>query len=446
MSGNAKLIRPKEAEESKVEIGSVGLELPLPSDTTWSIRVGMLMLLFGFGGFVLWATLAPLDEGVPAPGMVMIEGKRKTIQHLSGGVVKELNVQEAKMVKAGDVLMRLDDTVTRANFDAALQTWYALLAEEARLQAEQVNAKEIQFPQTLLETTEAAERVREHMATQRSVLLARRTAFQGELSVLAETARAQEELAKGLLEQIEFMRPQLEGMRDLAKEGFMPRNRQLEQERQFAELQANAARAKSVVATSRLNLMQRSHDYRKEVETRLYEVKRDLANYGERVRATRDELERTTITAPADGSVTGLMVFTVGGVVAPGQKLMDIVPVGEGLILEIQIASHLIDRVRAGMSADITFESFVNLPSLVVDGKLISVSADIINNPQQQQNMPPYFLGRVEVTPAGMKKLGKNQMQPGMPASVVVKTGSRSLFDYLLKPLKKRIAQSLTEA
>jgi protease secretion system membrane fusion protein len=440
--------------QAKVEMVSVGpnapgepdATLPLPSDTTWSIRVGMLILLFGFGGFFLWAWLAPLDEGVPAPGMVMVEGKRKTVQHLSGGVVKELLVQEAKLVKAGDILMRLDDTIAKANFDAALQNYYALLADEARLLAEQKQAKDIQFSEQLLNAQDSPERAKDFMQTQRGLFMARRAALQGDIAVLEETLVAQDELAKGLQEQISYLRPQLEGMRDLAKEGFLPRNRQLEMERQYAELQANAARAKSAVAAARLNLIQRKMDFREEVETRLADVRRELSNAGERVRATREELERITITAPAEGSVTGLMVHTVGGVVAPGQKLMDIVPQEEGLILEIQIPSHLIDRLHAGMPADITFQSFVNLPNLVIDGKLLSVSADVIADHQTQQNQPPYFLGRVEVTPEGMKKLGSHQMQPGMPASVVIKTGSRSLFDYLLKPLKRRLAQSLTEA
>lgn len=421
-------------------------EVALPNDTAWSIRVGMLILLLGFGGFMVWAIFAPLDEGVPAQGMVVVEGKRKTVQHLSGGVVRELNVKEAQLVKANDVLLRLDDTVPQANYGAALQTYYALLAEEARLVAEQTQAGQVRFPEELLNATENKERAREHMAVQQGLFNARRAALQGELAVLGETATAQEELAKGLAEQISYLKPQLEGMRSLASEGYLPRNRQLEVERQYADLQANAARAKSAVTSAKLSIIQKRNDFRKEVDTKLADVKRELATATERMRSTREELERTVVTAPADGSVTGLMIHTVGGVVTPGQKLMDIVPVGEGLILEIQVPSHLIDRLHAGMPADITFQSFVNLPNLVIDGQLISISADVIVDPHQQSNMPPYFLGRVAVTPEGMKKLGKHVMQPGMPASVVVKTGSRSLMDYLLKPLKRRIAESLTEA
>lgn len=455
MTEKFKLMRPsakallKSKREGEVDaegnpVARLESEVALPNDTAWSIRVGMLILLVGFGGFMLWATLAPLDEGVPAPGMVMVEGKRKTIQHLAGGIVKELNVKEAQLVKTGDILLRLDDTLTRSNYDAALQTYYALLAEEARLRAEQAQAREIRFPEALLNATEAPERAREHMLAQAGLFNARRTAYQGELAVLEETTTSQEELAKGLLEQIGYLKPQLEGMRDLAKEGYLPRNKQLEMERQFADLQANAARAKSVVAASRLNLIQHRNEYRKEVDTKRADAMKELANYAERVRSAREELNRTVVTAPADGSITGLMVHTIGSAIGSGQKLMDIVPIGDGLILEIQVPAHLIDRLQAGMPADITFQSFVNLPNLVIEGQLISISADIIadSNP----NLPPYFLGRVAVTSEGMKQLGKHQMQPGMPASVVVKTGSRSLIDYLLKPLKRRIAQSLTEA
>ena len=449
MTGNQKALlqRPGTTMDANTKIAIPQDDNPaLPNDTSWSIRIGMLILLFGFGGFMLWATLAPLDEGVPAPGTVVVDGNRKTIQHLSGGVVRELHVKEARQVKTGDILLKLDDTIARANYDAALQTHYSMMAMEARLMAEQTQVGQVRFPEALTNVTEAPEQAKIHMAVQQGLFVARRAAYQSEIAVLEETAIAQQQLAKGLEEQITYLREQLVGMRDLAREGFLPRNRQLDVERQFAELQSNAARARSAVLGAKLNIIQKRNDYRKEVDTQLAEVKRDMANAAERMRATREELERTVVTSPADGSVTGLMVFTVGGVVTPGQKLMDIIPSGDGMILEIQIPSHLIDRLHAGMPADITFQSFVNLPSLVVGGKLISVSADIIADPRQNPNIPPYFLGRVAVTPEGMKTLGKHQMQPGMPASVVVKTGSRSLMDYLLKPLKQRIASSLTEA
>lgn len=436
----------KAGDVVKIDIEENKPRLPLPNDTTWSIRVGILILVFGFGGFFLWAAWAPLDEGVPAPGMVVIEGKRKTVQLLSGGIVREIPVQEAKLVKAGDVVLRLDDTIHRASYDAALQTSYAQLAEEARWTAEQMQAREVRFPEALLHAKEAQDKAKEYMRAQQGVFLARRTSLQGELAVLEETARAQEELAKGLQEQVVYLRQQLEGMRELAREGFTPRNRQLELERQFADLQANEAKARSGLASVRLQMIQRRNDYFKEVETKLADVKRELANSLERSRSAKEEMERTVITSPADGSVTGLQVFTIGTGVGAGQKLMDIVPVGEGLILEIQIPSHLADRVHAGMPADIQFQSFVNLPHLIIEGKLISVSADIIAPDPHQAAAIPFYLGRVIVTPEGMKNLGKHQLQPGMPASVVVKTGSRSLLDYVLKPLKRRIAESLTEA
>lgn len=435
--------------DAKVELIEQGqtqgrMEADLPRDTGWSIRVGMLILVLGFGGFMLWAVMAPLDEGVPAPGQVIVEGKRKTVQHLSGGMVHELLVQEAQQVKAGQVLLRLDDTVARANFDAALQTYYAMLALEARLSAEQIQAREIRFPEVLLHTQEALVPAREHMASQRQVFAARRAALEGELSVLAENLKASEALVNGLENQMSYLKPQLAGMRDLANEGYAPRNRQLEMERSLAELQSNAMRAQSAVAEMRLRALQRRMDFRKEVETQLSDTKRESANAAERVRAARLELERTVILAPSEGSVTGLMVHTLGGVITPGQKLMDIIPEGDGLILEVHVPAHLIDRVRAGMPADITFQSFVNLPSLSIDGRLISISADVIADPNP--NMPPYYLAHIEVTAEGMKKLGSHQMQPGMPASVVIKTGSRSLLDYLMKPLMRRITTALTEA
>lgn len=418
--------------------------LPLPADTGKLIRVGLLILGVGFGGFLLWAIFAPLDEGIPAPGQVIVEGKRKTVQHLTGGIVREIAVSEAQLVNKGDVLIRLDDTLARANLDATRQTKYYLMAMEARLRAEQRYADNIQFPEELLKATDDRAAAERYIAAQRQLFAARRNSLRSALDVLAETAAASEAMAQGFEEQIALLKPQLAGMRDLVTEGYAPRNRQLELERQLAELQANALRARRGAAEARLRANQARMDFQREVDSQLADVLRELGATIERERSQQEELNRTVIVAPTSGAVTDLQIHTTGGVISPGQKLMDIVPHGERLILEVRVPAHLIDRVQTGLPADINFQAFVNLPHLIVDGRVISVSADVLL--PSQPNVPPYFLARVEVTPEGQHKLGNHQIQPGMPADVVIKTGSRSLLFYLMKPLIRRITTSMTEA
>lgn len=431
---------------------------PADEVTKW-MRIGIALLVLGMGGFFLWAATAPLDEGVPVPGVITVEAKRKTVQHLTGGIVSKILVTESQSVKEGDVLIELDDTQARANFEFARQTYLALLATEGRLLAEQRGASRIEFHPDLL-SPDNAEPARNYLAGQRQLFDTRRAALDGDIGILNESAAGQAESIKGLSaqlvsrrSQLALLQDQLGGTRDMVKQGYLPRNAQLEQERAVAELnavvsdlQANILRTGRAVSELKLRVAQRRREYLREVETQLADVRRDVASNAERLTAAREDLKRTLIHAPADGQVVGLTVFTLGGVVGPGQHLMDIVPVGEALLLEARVPPHLIDRVRAGLPADIHFQGFVSQPQLVIEGLVISVSADLLaDTPAAGQQGLPYYLARIRVTPEGMKKLGRQRMQPGMPADVVIKTGERTMLTYLLKPLLQRLAVSLKE-
>jgi protease secretion system membrane fusion protein len=242
---------------------------------------------------------------------------------------------------------------------------------------------------------------------------------------------------------------QLDKIRDLVAEGYAPRNQQLELERQVAdltaattELQGTIARARQTIAELRQRAISRRQDYRKETDSQLVDASREAQSDQGKVIALAEELQRIVIKSPATGQVVGLAYQTVGGVIPPGQKLMDIVPQGDSLLLETRIPPNLIDSVRTGLLADVRFSSFINAPQLVVQGKVISVSADLLSEPQTGSI---YFLARVEITPDGMKALGKRQMHPGMPAEVVIRTGERTVLTYLLNPLTRRMAASMKE-
>jgi protease secretion system membrane fusion protein len=426
------------------------------ADTQGIARKGLWVLALGFGGFLLWASLAPLDEGVPTMGTVAIDTKRKAVQHLSGGIVKEVLVREGDEVKADQVLMRLDSAVSRANFESIRQRYVGLSAVQSRLQAEQRGLRQITFQPEVLEAMSDPE-ILAQVNNQRQLFDSRRQALRAELQSIQEAIqgmRVQRESAQAVVvqrqRQLAILTEELGNVRDLVKEGYAPRNRQMDIERMLADVQASLAdlngsilRANSSIAEITQRSLSRQSEYRKEVESLLADVSREVQADAEKFNAIQADLNRVDIRAPADGQVVSLAVQTVGAVVQPGQKLMDIVPERQALVLEAQIAPHLIDKVHAGLPTDIRFNTFAHSPQLVVEGEVMSVSGDLLTDPANPQ--VSYFLARLQVTPEGMKTLGNRQMQAGMPAEVVIKTGSRSMLTYMLNPLTKRLAGSMKE-
>lgn len=429
--------------------------MALSTGTSRAARIGLWALGLGFGGFLLWAGLAPLDEGVPGQGMVAIDTKSKTVQHLTGGLVKEVLVGEGDRVKEGQLLIRLDEAVARANFEAARQRYIGLRAMEGRLLAEQRGQTKIAFHPDVLQASQDPQ-IGQMVLTQEQLFDSRRAALRADLQSTEESIQGQEGLIQaydGMLvnrkHQQALLAEELNNTRGLVKEGYAPRNRQLELERMaaesssgLAELQGNTIRAKRSVAELRQRAIARQQEYRKEVESQLADVGREAQADAEKYRATKDDLSRIDIKSPAAGQVVGLAFQTVGGVIGPGQKLMDIVPEGQALLIEARVAPHLIDRVHKGLPVDVRFSSFSHSPQLVVDGKVASVSADLLVD---QHTGAGYYLARVGVTVEGYKKLGKRQLQPGMPVEVIFVTGERSMLTYLLSPLTKRLAASMKE-
>jgi protease secretion system membrane fusion protein len=414
----------------------------------WALALGTL-------GALAWAALAPLDEGVPAQGMVAIDTKSKPVQHLAGGLIQEVLVKEGQMVREGQVLLRLDDAAVRANFESARQRYLGLRAMQDRLQAEQDDNSRIVWHPDLQQAAADAQ-ISQMMLIQTQLLAARRASLQADLRALQEGVAGQEQLIRAQTEMLEQKREQLALLqnelgqtRALVQEGYVPRNRQLELERNAAELRSAMAdlvgstgRASRSIAELRERAIARRQEHRKEVQTLSADVGREVPADEQRLRAAQEELARVTIRSPATGQVVGLSSQAVGGVVAPGQKLMDIVPGTPDLLLEVRVPPHLIDRVHAGLPVDVRFASFANTPQLVVTGRVSSVSADLLTDARTAVS---YYLARVSPTSEGLKQLGQRQLQPGMPVEVVFITGERSLLTYLLHPLSKRLASALNE-
>jgi protease secretion system membrane fusion protein len=417
-------------------------------------RMGLWVLGIGLGGFLLWAGFAPLDEGVPSPGLVAIDTKRKAVQHLSGGIVKEVLVKEGDRVQEGQVLVKLDPVMTRANYEAERQRYLGLRVIESRLRAEQAGQAKVAFHSDVLAVANDPQ-IRQSMMNQEQLFMSRRAALSADLQGMEESIQGQEGLITaydGMLinrrNQLSLITEELNNTKGLVKEGYAPRNRQLELERMQSEstsgvmeLQGNTIRAKRAIGELRQRMVARQQEYRKEIESQLTDISREAASEEQKLHAVTEELGRTDIKAPVAGQVVGLAFQTVGGVVGPGQKLMDIVPVDEALLIEAHVAPHLVDKIHTGLPVDVRFSSFANSPQLVVQGKVASISGDLLT----EQNGAPYFLARVAVTAEGYKKLGKRTMQPGMPVELVFITGERTMLTYLLHPLTKRLAASMKE-
>ena len=420
------------------------------------LKLGLVILLLGFGGFMAWAILAPLDEGIPAPGVISVESKRKRIDHLSGGIVEKLLVREGQQVRAGDTLLMLNDAQAKASLNAAEGQWQIAVATLARLEAERTSAAAIQFPTELTSKTDDA-RMANLLRAQQELLRSRRGALQGELAIIRESVRGLEiqvssldALVVGRQKQIKLFEEQLAALQKLFAQNFVSRVQLIEIERQLAEVQtkqsedfSNIAAVKARLAEFRMRGAQREVEYRREVETQLAETQKEASVARERLVASKDIFERLVIKAPVSGAVVDLAFHTLGGVIKPGDKIMEIVPEGDAMIVEGQVPPQYIDRVKVGLPADIHFDAYLNqVKQPVIAGKVATVSADVLTD---SRTGGQYYTIRVSVTGGELKKLGEFKIQPGMQTTVMVKTGERSMMAYLLRPLFRRFATALGE-
>lgn len=431
--------------------------LEVNTDARSFSRIGWLIVLLGFGGFLLWGMFAPLDKGVPLQGTVAKESNRKAIQHQTGGVVQEILVKDGDVVKAGQVLVRMNGTMAKSTYDTSEAQYLTARANEARLIAERDGLKAIKFPDELMQRKNEP-RVMELMTLQNQLFSSRQMSLQSELGSIDENIAGLKEQIKSLeesrnskKEQMGFLKEQLNGMRDLAKEGYVARNRLLDLERTYAQLSGamsedigNIGRYRSQVLEMGLRRSQRAQDYQKEVRTQLNDVEKEAEALGARMQGLQYDVDNIEVKAPVAGTVTALAVFTQGGVVQPGFKMMEIVPTDDPLIVEGNLAVNLVDRVHVGLKTELIFSAFNVNKTPHIEGEVEEIAAD---RTVDERTGSAYYKVRVRVTPAGQKKIAANHMnvRPGMPVELFVKTGERSLFNYLLKPVFDRAHSAMAE-
>ena len=428
------------------------------TDDTRLRRFGLLLILLVFGGLGTWAALAPLSSAALAPGKVTVENYRKTVQHLEGGIVKTIQVRDGDWVRKDQILMTLNDTQTRAQLEVLRGQKFIDLAREARLIALRDNKDRITFPAELTSARGDA-RAGEALRVQNQTFQARRLSQQNEISLYQEQIGQLRAKAGGLESQKasrELLRQSYEGelrdYRKLLEEGYSEKRTVRDLERKYAdsqgqtgELQSNLAAVQLQISETQLKIVQLDKELQSEVIKELAEVQASLFELNEKIHALEKTVERCVIRAPEPGRVLGLTIHTIGGVIAPGHPILEIVPQNEKLLIEARVAPLDIDRVTQGQSAEIRFSVFKSKALPRIEGKVTALSADSLVSEDEQHT--PYYLARVEVGRAGLDVLSQQHLElvPGMPAEVLINTGTRTLLEYLADPLKDSLAHTFIE-
>lgn len=425
------------------------------TDADFQTRLGWWIVIAGVGGFLLWASLAPLDKGVPLSGTVTVATSKKAIQHLTGGTVDAIVVKEGDVVKAGDVLVRMNAVQATVNAEIARVQYFSARTTEARLIAERDGRKILVFPPEL-EGVKDDPRVASNIRMQQQLFSTRQSAIQSELSALDENIAGLVLQNKGLEEsrdgkklQLQFLKEQLDGMRDLAREGYVARNRLLELERTYAQLStaisediSNMGRGQRQISEFRLRRFQRQQEYQKEVRTQLSETQKEADGLANRLTGLDYDLGNVLVKSPVDGTVVAMNVFTHGGVIAPGFRMMDIVPSDDPLMVDGQLPVHLIDKVHPHLRVELIFSAFNQNQTPHVPGIVTQVSADRLVDEKSGQ---PYYALKAKVAPEGMALISNLQIRPGMPVELFVNTGERTMMNYLIKPVLDHLKMSMTE-
>ena len=423
-------------------------------DTRYS-RLGWLLMLGGFLGFLGWAALAPLDKGVAVSGKVMVSGHRKVVQHPSGGIVERIDVRDGDKVDAGQVLIRLKETPLLGQAQSLRSQFYGSLASEARLNAERDGAASVSFPVELTALVTEPE-VASNLVLQRQLFDSRRQALLLDQQGVDESIAGAEAQLRGVREsqaskvlQRTALAEQLQGLRELAREGYIPRNRLLDSERVYAQVLGSISedygrigQLQRQVLEMRLKIRQLAEEYQKEVRTQLADTRVRTEDLRNRLASAEFELANSQLRAPVAGIVVGLDVFTEGGVIKPGQALMEIVPQGEPLLVEARVPVELADKVHPGLPVELMFSAFSQSTTPRVAGEVTLVSAD---RQVDERTDEPYYTLRAQVSDAGMAQLAGLQIRPGMPVEAFVRTGERSMLNYLFKPLLDRTHMALVE-
>ena len=436
------------------QIASSEEKYTINTDDSGLKLVGFIVLVITFGFFGGWAFFAPLDSAVYGVGGVQVRGFSKTVQHLEGGIIQAIHVRDGDAVTRGQVLLKLEDTQIKAQQEIIRGQYLSFKAMESRLLAEQNAQQEIIFPEELRNSEDAG--IQELIINQSNIFLKRKKSIDGKISILNQKITQFRSKLGGYSDQLISKKKlavlyadEINELESLVDEGFADRPRLRELQRRQAEVEANIAAIISEraaveiqIGEAEIQILQLKTEMEEEVAVELNKVQTQLLDLSEKRVALKDMFDRTWIRAPIDGYVLGLSVHTDGGVVRAGEEILHIVPEKDDLIISARVSPVDIDRIKKGQHAEVRFSSF----KIGVTPKLLAevehVSADSLAD---EKDGMPYFEVRLGLTPESRESIRELKLLPGMPADVLIASGERTFWQYLIQPITDAYAKALIE-
>ncbi|MCV0397449.1 MAG: HlyD family type I secretion periplasmic adaptor subunit [Rhizobiaceae bacterium] len=414
--------------------------------------IAIAILIFGFGG---WAVTANLASAVVGTGSVAVEGNVKRVQHRDGGIVGRILVEDGDMVAANDLLIELDATVTRANLAIVETRLDQLLSRSARLVAERDGAEHMTLPDEIA-SRRGEPAIASLIASEETLFAARRSAIEGLKSQLRERITQVDQETGGLIarreakeDELDLIEEELEGVESLYKQGLTSMARYAELRRmktqlagELGQLVAEIARAETRKSETRLQIIQLDEDRRAEVMTELRDIEGRISELSEQRIAALDQLQRLELRAPQAGIVHQLQVHTIGGVVGPGETIMQIVPTSNALVIEARVQANDIDQVHVGQNATLRFSAFNQRTTPEIRGYVTGIGADLIRN---QETREAWYTVKLGIQPEELERLDGLALVPGMPVETFIRTHDRTAASYLLKPLTDQLARAFRE-
>jgi len=419
------------------------------------VRFGLIIILIFFGAFWLWAIFAPLETAALAPGKIVSSTNRKTIQHLEGGIIRKIYVHDGSVVKAGDPLIKLEDTQARSKYDLLHSQLNELYATEARLLAERDDENNIQFPDILLKQKEAPE-VRKILTAQETIFQNNKKTFIDHMKILQQRIVQMENQINGYKaqvianeEQYKFIQKELDAMKTLAAKSYIDKPKLWSLEREAARLTGNKgelissiAQVEQKIGETQQQIISLKNTTQKEILKQLIDTQRQLVDTSEYEKSTEDILRRTVITAPQNGVVVNLQQHTISGVIGSGKDILDIVPSDDALVVEARISPLDIDIVHPGLEAKVKLVAFKQRSMPAIDGVVTEVSADSFFDSQTNSS---YYRARINISSGQLKKLDNVKLYPGMPVEVMIIVDKRTAWQYFVSPIKESYNKAFRE-
>jgi HlyD family type I secretion membrane fusion protein len=418
--------------------------------------MGYAIVFLTFGVFGGWASVAKLDSAIVAPGTISLEGNRKVIEHLEGGIIAEILVKEADIVKDGDVLVRMRDVEARSNQEVLSNRLDVLGVVEARLQAERHLEESFDLPDQF-DADNLSASVTETFADQQEVFEDRRSILKSGTDILSSRVEQLElqieglELQRSALERrIENFTVMVDRMVDGVERGLVEKNILAQRRDELIQIEANLGQIISEIGQVRNSIgeteyqkLQVGQEYRERANAELEDIRNQMAELEERAKVAIEILSRTEIRAPGDGTIQNVQIHTVGSVVGPGEVMMELVPRDEELVINARVAPIDIDNVLADLETEVRFTAFKSKLTPIVLGSVRNVSKDVItpDNP----NELPFYLARIDVVESQIPLEVRDRLTAGMPVDVIITTGERTMLNYIASPLMDAVRKSLIE-